>query len=407
MINRKKLIEVALPLQAINEAAEYEKKPGIGPHPRGLHHWWARRPFTTARAVIFAQLVDDPSEYLQEPRDIERERDRLLALIAELVQWKNTTNEVVLERARAEIRRSWARQCLGNDAVARMTDKQIKADIESGRLSRLPAFHDPFAGGGALPLEAQRLALEAYASDLNPVAALINKAMIEIPPKFANLPPVNPESQRCQFKIATWGGAQGLAEDIRYYGQWMRDEAFTRIGHLYPKVKVTAEMAANRKDLKPYIGHELTVIACIWARTVRSPNPAFNQVEVPLITSYVLSSRKGKECWLSPVVDGTSYWFDVRVKCIEPSAQTGTKLSRGANFQCILSGSPITPDYIKHEGVAGRLGRRMLAIVCEGNRERVYLPVIPGFESALRTQRPEHVPDEHLPNDPRNFWTVQ
>jgi putative DNA methylase len=248
---RKKLIEVAIPLEAINVASSREKSIRHG-HPSTLHLWWARRPLAAARAVIFCQMVDDPSAVPEEfPTDEAQEKEqlRLFALISELVTWENTTNEEVLNRAREEIRRSWRRACVDN------ADHPEAAELFNPE--KLPGFHDPFAGGGALPLEAQRLGLEAYASDLNPVAVLINKAMIEIPPKFAGLPPVNPESRR-KLDVQTWKDAQGLAEDVRYYGYWMRDEAEKRIGHLYPKVEVTAEMAKDRPDLNPYVGQKLT-----------------------------------------------------------------------------------------------------------------------------------------------------
>src|SRR6516225_3245158 len=267
---RKKLIEVALPLEAINKASAREKSIRHG-HPSTLHLWWARRPLAAARAVIFAQMVDDPSanpDLFQSEKAQEKERQRLFKIIEELVQWENTNNEEVLEKARAEIWQSWRRACADNVDHPRAKELFDR--------NKLPAFHDPFAGGGALPLEAQRLGLEAYASDLNPVAVLICKEMIEIPPKFAGCPPVNPQA-RTEKTLATrqWRGAQGLAEDVRYYGQWMRDEAEKRIGHLYPKVEITKEMAKDRPDLKEYIGQKLTILAWIWARTVKSPNPAF------------------------------------------------------------------------------------------------------------------------------------
>lgn len=265
----KKLIEVALPLDSINRACAHEKQPGIGAHPRGLHLWWARRPLAAARAVIFAQMVNDPSWKweLEHPEEIPpnnlraswaASRKRLFTIIEELVKWENTTNEEVLEKARTEIRKSWRETCDIN--------KEHPQAAELFNPERLPAFHDPFAGGGALPLEAQRLGLEAYASDLNPVAVLINKAMIEIPPKFAARAPVNSEARTKKDLVGReWKGAQGLAEDVRYYGQWMRDEAQKRIGNLYPTVEITAEMAQDRPDLKPLIGQKLTVIAWLWA----------------------------------------------------------------------------------------------------------------------------------------------
>ena len=221
---RRKLIEVALPLDAINAASVREGSIRHG-HPSTLHLWWARRRLAVARAVIFAQMVDDPAACPEEfptEEDQKQERERLFRLIEELVRWENTTNEELLEQARAEIRRSWRRTCADNAGHPRAA--------ELFDPDKLPAFHDPFAGGGALPLEAQRLGLEAHASDLNPVAVLINKAMIEIPPKFAGRPPVNPEarpggsSAKVSLIERGWTGAQGLAEDVRYYGQWMRDE---------------------------------------------------------------------------------------------------------------------------------------------------------------------------------------
>src|SRR5262245_30295165 len=235
---RKKLIEVALPLEAINKASAREKAIRHG-HPSTLHLWWARRPLAAARAVIFAQMVDDPSslpDLFPTEKKQQRERERLFHIVEDLVQWENTTNEAVLERARAEIWQSWRRACAENADHSRAKELFDR--------NRLPAFHDPFAGGGALPLEAQRLGLEAYASDLNPVAVLINKAMIEIPPRFAGKPPVNPQACSEKRLVAReWKGAQGLAEDVRYYGKWMRDEAEKRVGHLYPAVKVTPQMA--------------------------------------------------------------------------------------------------------------------------------------------------------------------
>ena len=241
---------------------------------------------------------------------------------------------------------------------------------------KLPAFHDPFAGGGSIPLEAQRLGLEAYASDLNPVAVLINKAMIEIPPKFAGKPPVNPEARRDQLLFKKeWKGAQGLAEDVRYYGKWMRDEAEKRIGHLYPKVEITAEMAKERPDLKPYVGQRLTVIAWLWARTVKSPNPAFAHVDVPLASSYMLASKPGKEAYVEPVIENGGFRFSVKVGKPKDAdaAKNGTRLSRGATFRCLMSGTPIEGDYIKNEGKGVRMGTRLMSIVADGGHGRIYL----------------------------------
>jgi putative DNA methylase len=401
---RKKLIEVALPLEAINTASAREKSIRHG-HPSTLHLWWARRPLAAARAVIFAQMVDDPSSWpdlFPTTKSQEKERQRLFRIIEDLVQWENTTNETVLQAARDEIWASWRRACAENADHPRAQ--------ELFNRHKLPAFHDPFAGGGALPLEAQRLGLESYASDLNPVAVLINKAMIEIPPKFAGRPPVNPEWQSKssgEKSLTQWRGAQGLAEDVRHYGQWMRDEAEKRIGSLYPKVAVTAEMAQERPDLKPYVGQELTVIAWLWARTVKSPNPAFAQVDVPLASTFMLSTKAGKEAYVEPVIENGGYRFMVKVG--KPTdverAKSGTKLSRGANFECLMSKTPLAPQYIKDEGKAGRMGARLMAIVAEGTRGRVYLAPTAAHEAAALKAKPEWKPETPLANDPRALWT--
>lgn len=386
---RKKLIEVALPLEAINVASAREKSIRHG-HPSTLHLWWARRPLAAARAVIFAQMVDDPSanpDLFPTEKAQQKERGRLFKIIEDLVQWENTTNEELLNRAREEIWESWRRTCAQNADHPRAS--------ELFNRHKLPAFHDPFAGGGALPLEAQRLGLVSYASDLNPVAVLINKAMIEIPPKFAGKPPANPEARKNATLLAgKWKGAQGLAEDVRHYGQWMRDEAEKRIGHLYPKVAVTAEMVKARPDLKPYVGKQLTVIAWLWARTVKSPNPAFAHVDVPLASTFMLSTKAGREAYVEPVIENGAYRFNVkagRPKDAE-GAKNGTKLAR-ANFTCLMSGSPITGDYIKAEGQAGRLGARLMAVVGEGDRGRVYLAPDAAQEKAASEATPEWKPD--------------
>jgi putative DNA methylase len=396
----KKLIEVALPLDAINAASVREKSIRHG-HPSTLHLWWARRPLAAARAVIFAQMVDDPSSHsdlFPGEKAQEKERQRLFKIIEDLVQWENTTNEAVLERARTEIWQSWRAACAEN-----VNHPRAKELFDR---HRLPAFHDPFAGGGALPLEAQRLGLETYASDSNPVAVLICKAMIEIPPKFAGKPPINPGMRKDRALLKKdWRSAQGLAEDVRYYGQWMRDEAEKRIGYLYPKVEVTLELAHDRPDLKPYVGKKLTVIAWLWARTVKSPNPAFAQVDVPLSSTFMLSTKPGKEAYVEPVIENSGYRFTVRVgkpKDAE-AAKNGTKLSRGANFQCLMSGTPIAGDYIKAEGKAGRMGARMIAIVAEGERGRVYLPATKQMEEVAMKAKPYWKPEGAMVEDARAF----
>lgn len=396
----KKLIEVALPLDAINVAAAREKSIRHG-HPSTLHLWWARRPLAAARAVIFAQMVNDPGFERHLGRGVNKEkaaaeRERLFKIIEELVQWENTNNEEVLERARAEIWKSWRETCELN--------KGHPQAAELFNPEKLPGFHDPFAGGGALPLEAQRLGLESYASDLNPVAVTINKAMIEIPPKFAGRAPVGPEidADKGSKKRATrdafedWSGARGLAEDVRRYGAWMREEALKRIGHLYPQVEVTAEMVVERPDLAQYQGEKLTVIAWQWARTVKSPNPAFSHVEVPLVGTFSLSSKAGKESYVEPVVDGDSYRFTVKVGTQPESAKEGTAAGKRGGFLCLLSGAPIDYKYIRAEGSAGRMGQRLMAIVAEGARGRVYLAPTPEHVVIAAHAQPEWRPETQL-----------
>lgn len=328
----KKLIEVALPLEAINAESAYEKMPGIGAHPRGLHLWWARRPFVAARAVIWSSLVDDPSSHPEQfPTEEaqQQERERLFDILTRLVKWENSNDEGILAEAKAEIMKS-----TNNNP---------------------PALLDPFAGGGAIPLEAQRLGLEAHAHDLNPVAVMINKAMIEIPPKFAGRSPVNPEAQRQGAANQGWKGATGLAEDVRYYGEWMKQEACKRIGHLYPKAKL--------ED-----GSEATVIAWIWARTVKCPNPACG-CEMPLASSFILSKKKGKEAYIEPNVSGSEITYRVRYG---KGGDNCPKIAQG-KFKCIRCDEGIPKDYPKVESKAGRMGKKLLAIVAEGKNGRVYL----------------------------------
>ena len=398
----KKLIEVALPLDAINVAAAREKSIRHG-HPSTLHLWWARRPLAAARAVIFAQMVNDPGyqqgggfKYGVNKEKAAIERERLFKIIEDLVLWENTNNEEVLARARAEIVRSWRETCeLNRSYVA----KHPQA-AELFNPDKLPAFHDPFAGGGALPLEAQRLGLESYASDLNPVAVTINKAMIEIPPRFAGRKPVGPKlpGEKQSSLHEDWSGARGLAEDVRRYGAWMRAEAEKRIGHLYPKIEVTAAMVAERPDLKPLLGQKLTVIAWLWARTVKSPNPAFSHAEVPLTSTFVLSSKAGKEAYVEAVVEGDTYRFTVKVGTPPESADNGTKASgRGANFVCVLSQTPIGGDYIKAEGQAKRMGARLMSVVAEGVRGRVYLSPTTEQEILARQAQPTWKPSGDVP----------
>ena len=461
---RKKLIEVALPLKAINAESAREKSIRHG-HPSTLHLWWARRPLAACRAVLFSSLVDDPDsdpQYLKADGSVDEEaagikRADLFNLIEEMVMWENSNNADVIRTARAEIARCVASRLIETGALKKDTPigtnttaydlvkrghcrpMALGLDTKVGRVrfsfdvSRLPPTEavnaflaerappvlDPFAGGGSIPLEAQRLGLRAYASDLNPVPVLINKALIEIPPKFTGRPPVNPQSrgessatkgkekkQKSLIEIE-WPVATGLAEDVRYYGQWMRNEAEKRIGHLYPKVEITAKMTQDRSDLLPYVGQQLTVIAWLWARTVASPNPAAKSTHVPLVRSFWLSTKKEKATFVMPVVDRTTNTFAFKVRTGKPpdgfDPGAGTVNRRGA--RCILTGDPMPFPHVRGEGQAGRMKVRMMAVVAEGKRGRVYMSPDQEQVDIAQSAQPTWQPDTALPDNPRDFKT--
>ena len=392
-IRRKKLIEVSMPLEAINKASGKEKSIRHG-HPSTLHLWWARRPLAACRAVLFGQLVDDPSSWPEEfptTEEQERERARLHSLIGEMVPWEATNNEPILTKARFEIARSIARG-RGDELPASCDGAAILAYLAE----HAPPVCDPFCGGGSIPLEAQRLGLRAHGSDINPVAVLVSKATCEIPPKFAERPPVNPERD----PHVVWKGAQGLAEDIRYYGKWMRDEAEARIGQLYPKVKVTRRMADERKDLKPLAGKDLTVVAWLWARTVASPDPMMRGAHVPLTSTFILSSKKGKESWIEFIQDSESpdgWRFESRTGTIPRGRvrdlKNGTKVSQGS-FRCALSGAPIPYAYIDEEANAGRMRSRLMAVVAQGERRRIYFSPDSNQEAGAFAANPSFRPSQ-------------
>ncbi|MCC6694831.1 MAG: DUF1156 domain-containing protein [Candidatus Hydrogenedentes bacterium] len=364
---KKKLIEVALPLPEINDASAYDKMPGIGPHPKGIHHWWARLPLPTARAVLFSSVVDDPSSHpekfpTEEAQNAERER--LFDIVRELMEKKLHERPDVYAKAREE--------------MLKHTD------------GKLPPVLDPFSGGGSIPLEAARLGFEAHAADLNPVAVLLSKCNLELVPRWMDRPPVNPKAKDGMFGRECWAGSWGLAEDVRYYGNLIRERAIAKIGHLYPKVKLPKE----------YGGREANVIAWIWARTVASPNPAAQGAHVPLVSTYWLSTKKGSEAWLEPIVDvkdGT-YRFEVRTGKPTNRSQisAGTKVGRGG-FKCILTDTPIPFAYIREQGVLGRIEHRMIAIVAEVQRGRTYLSVDDQQVKSAIAAKPDGYPDTDLP----------
>ena len=373
MILPKKLIEVALPLPEINDASAYDKMPGIGPHPKGIHQWWARLPLPTARAVLFASVVDDPSSHpgkfpSEEAQNAERER--LFDIIRELMQKRLHKRPEVYAKAR---------------------EKMLKhAD------GKLPPALDPFAGGGSIPLEAARLGFEAHAADLNPVAVLLNKCNLELVPRWLDSPPVNPEVQGNDLRNTEWPGAAGLAEDVRYYGDLIRRRAVEKIGHLYPKVKLPEENG----------GEEANVIAWIWARTVTSPNPAAQGAYVPLISTYWLSSKKGSEAWLEPIVDVNEGAYRFEVRTGKPSDRSkisaGTKVGRGG-FKCIFTDTPIPFAYIREQGALGCIKHRMIAVVAEVHRGRTYLSVDDQQLKSVVAAKPDKYPDTDLPEQALGF----
>lgn len=370
---RKKLIEVSIPLEDINAESAREKSIRHG-HPSTLHLWWARRPLAAARAVLFAQLVDDPSSNPDLTEEQQKaERERLHGIIRRLIKWENTNDETLLREAHEEILKSTG----GNP----------------------PAILDPFAGGGTIPLEAQRLGLEAHASDLNPVAVLINKALIEIPPKFAGRPPVFPGAAETQ--LGSWPRTTGLADDVRRYGAWMRDQAKQRIGHLYPDASIIDEVTKRRTPA--------TTIAWIWARTVTCPNPACS-IEMPLVRSWWLSKKRGKEAYVVPtVVEDASARGGRRIdftighdKAKAPTAASeGTVGRLGAT--CLACASAVDLAYVRAEGRSGRLTTQLMAVVAEGGRQRTYVAPTAEHARAAHIDKPSNAPATRMPDQAPSF----
>ena len=400
---RKKLIEVALPLDAINAASVREGYIYKG-NPSSIHKWWAQRPLAACRAVLFGQLVDDPSSWpklFPTEKEQNRERQRLFRIIESMVPWEASNDETIINATRLEIARSLARGRMADDAGdkrdASVLTKGVNPEVVNKYLAGVaPPVHDPFAGGGSIPLEAQRLGLRAIATDLNPVAVLVNKALVEIPPKFNGMRPVNPESRR-RAGLKTWKGAQGLAEDVRYYGQWILDQAKRRIGHLYPQVELPQKHGGGKG----------TVLAWLWARTVPSPNPAFKGQPVPLVSSFWISKTKGREAWVSPILDREHNTWHFKMNEGKPSdprtVAAGTKIGR-ASFKCILSGDPIPTAYIRKEGQEGRIGQRLMAIVAlSQSRKKVCIAPLKEHETIVSSAKPDWKPDYEFAKNSRHM----
>ena len=359
-MSHKKLIEVSIPLKEINEASAKEKSLRHG-NPSTLHLWWSRKPLATTRAVLWASLVDDPED--------DAKRDELHNILKQLVQWENTNNPELLAQARAALPDS------------------------------LPEFLDPFAGGGSIPLEAQRLGLSAHAHDLNPVAVMLNKAMIEIPPKFSGRHSVHPDRQgKLDDSLITPHAASGLADDVKHYGKLLKQKALAQIGHMYPKIQTP--------------DGEATVIAWLWARTVKCPNPSC-KCHMPLVSSFMLSAKKGRQAWVVPHITkhalndcgsmGNPKSSDSPANITYTVETSGTppkspKTGRGT-FICSACGTPVKNEYLHEEFSAHRDGRVMLAVVAESKNGRLYLSAPPEHVKAADVPRPEDFPDAEMNQD--------
>lgn len=390
---RKKLIEVSIPLEVINVASASEKSPRRG-HPSTLHLWWARRPLAACRAIIFAQLVDDPSSWpdlFPTHAEQERERARLHRVIEDFVPWSATSNPRIFAAARYEIAKSIARE-RGDSLPPQNDDGAILAYLQQ----YAPPVCDPFCGSGSIPLEAQRFGLRAYGSDINPVAVLISKATCEIPTMFANCPPVNIERDENH----SYTGTSGLASDIRWYSKKLMELTYSDIGQFYTKVRITSSMASNRPDLKVLVGEELTVVAWMWARTVASPNPALFGAHVPLVRTFDLCTKPSKRCWIEPVIRSTRGEYDFTVRQGEGPSLKGTINRSGGT--CIFSGTPIPFKYIRAEAQAGRMCQRLMAVVVQGPSGRIYLDPTQDLEDVANAANPQHYPVAPLPNNPRD-----
>jgi len=344
---RKKLIEVALPLEIINKASSKEKSIRHG-HPCTLHIWWARRPLAACRAVLFASLVDDPGNDLNE-KDAKKKRQKLFKIIAKLVEWDNTKNQSVWKEAQKEIKNSVG--------------------------EKFPSLLDPFCGGGSIPMEAQRLGLSVYTSDLNPVAVLITKSLIEIPQKFSGVTPVNPNTLENKIKKGSFYGLEGIVADIEYYGRWMHDKAKKRIGHLYPKIDGR------------------TPVVWLWARTIKCPNPTCG-AEIPLIKSFQVLKIKGKKVWLKPIFSKKKRLnFEIQIGNEKIPAAT---INGRVGAKCLVCNEPTSMDYIRKEGKSGRMTTKLLATIVNGEKTLTCLPPTQEQIEIANKAKPTFIPKQDL-----------
>jgi len=407
VISPKKLIEVALPLDAINEECLRRKRKAPAGYPTAFHKWWAQRPVAAARAVLFAQLVSDPEDLwrCQNPGCVPspqvkghwaKSRKRLFGILERLIRWESTRDEAAIRAARDAVLESWRQVCELN--------KHHPQARELFRSDRIPDVLDPFAGGGTIPLEATRLGLRAQGNDLNPVAVLINKAMVEIPAQFASRGPVHPDARSSTGLLAgATEGVRGIAEDVRRYGAWIADEAERRIGDLYPDIEVKPELVKTRDDLRGCEGKKFKTVAWLWARTVKSPNPAFADVEVPLVSSFVLSHKEDHSSFIDPNVSGRAYSLEVKVGKPPPEARAGTSFGKQKGFRCIMSGAPISFEYVRDQAMQGRMGVKLIAIVAESGRGRLYLPPSEEHEVVAKSAIPNWKPELPIPDQALGF----
>ncbi len=345
-----KLVEVALPLEAISAACRRDKDKKTGTI-RNVHKWFAPMPTPAWRALLFAALVDDPGDG--------PERAELLRMVERLVPPDgNPPDADTLAEANAILMKA-----TGGDP---------------------PTVFDPFCGGGSTLVEAQRLGLPAAGSDLNPVPVLITRVLTELIPQVAGRPPLVADPARLGMKV-TGGPLDGFLADCRHYAERVREKVWAEIGHLYPE--------------PPGGG---TVIAWLWARTVTCPNPACRAI-APLVSSFWLSKKKGALTWIEPtgLGPGKPVRFEVNAGTAGPPVQRTVKRTGGT---CLVCNQPIGFPYVRTEGKANRLGVQLLALVIDSLVGRRFDPP---SATDLRTDvaRPSGAPEVLLSPNPRDLKT--